>query len=268
MKIVVLMEDTCGNANCYFEHGLSLYIETKKHRILFDTGASAKTLDNAIRLGIDLTKVDIVVLSHGHYDHAGGILEFSKLNSKAVIYMQKDVDGDYYHGDKYIGIDKEIMKLPQICLLDGDLKIDDELLIYTHITGRRLFAKSNLELSKRIANQDIQDSFHHEQCLVISQNNQWILLSGCAHNGILNILDRYYELFQAFPDMVISGFHMKKKTELTDLEKEDIRKTALELKKMDTVFYTGHCTGIQAFDIMKKIMLEKLFYIHSGDQIV
>ena len=76
MKIVTLMEDTPGKQQCYFEHGLSLYIETRKHRLLFDTGASQKTIENAVKMGIDLTKIDTVIISHGHYDHAGGLLDF------------------------------------------------------------------------------------------------------------------------------------------------------------------------------------------------
>ena len=89
MKIVALMEDTKGNELCMYEHGLSLYIETQKHHLLFDTGASEKTIKNAQQLGIDLRQVDTVILSHGHYDHAGGIIPFSKINPSAKIWMQK-----------------------------------------------------------------------------------------------------------------------------------------------------------------------------------
>lgn len=268
MKIITLMEDTFGHNECAYEHGLSLYIETKKHHILFDTGASIKTLENAEKLGVDLKKVDIVVLSHGHYDHAGAILEFAKINSHAVIYMRENVDNDYYHGNKYIGIDKDIMNLPQICLLKDDYQIDDELFIFTHIGGRRLFAKSNLELSKRIAGRDVQDTFEHEQCLVVFQENETVLLSGCAHNGILNILDKYHELLNDHPQIVISGFHMNKKNTYTLQDIEDIKNTAKELHKMNTVFYTGHCTGQEAYNIMKDIMYDQLIYIHSGYRIL
>ena len=68
------MENTCGARECLFEHGLSIYIETGLHRLLVDTGASDAFLTNAGRLGIDLRAVDTVVVSHGHYDHAGGVI--------------------------------------------------------------------------------------------------------------------------------------------------------------------------------------------------
>ena len=73
MKIINLIENTPGIPNCGYEHGLSFYIETKNHRLLVDSGATDLFLWNAKTLGIDLTKVDTMILSHGHYDHGGGI---------------------------------------------------------------------------------------------------------------------------------------------------------------------------------------------------
>ena len=109
----------------------------------------------------------------------------------------------------------------------------------------------------------------HEQCLVITQNGKRRLLSGCAHNGILNILDRYKELFGSEPDCVISGFHMMKRDGAhTAEEKAVIIQTAQELSQMKTVFYSGHCTGIPAFEMMKEIMGEKLIALHSGEAVI
>ena len=85
-KMIVLMEDTCGNPSCSFEHGLSVYVETDRHKLLMDTGATGKFLDNARILGVDLTQVDTVILSHGHYDHSGGIVSFLNENKQAQIY--------------------------------------------------------------------------------------------------------------------------------------------------------------------------------------
>lgn len=267
MKIVVLMEDTCGNPSCSYEHGLSIYVETKKHRLLVDAGATDAFLGNAEMLGIDLKKVDTFILSHGHYDHAGGILAFHAYNPAARIYMQRSACGDYYHGRRYIGIDKKIAKLPNVKMLDGDYRVDDELFLFANITGRKYFAKSNLLLSKRVNGKDVQDPFDHEQCLAITQDDGNTLISGCAHNGILNILSRYQELFPEPPKTVVSGFHMMKKGGYSKEEADIICATAQQLGKMDTVFYTGHCTGSQAFALMEPYMGEKLVQIHSGTQI-
>lgn len=266
MKVVILMEDTCGVPGCEYEHGLSVYIETASHKVLMDTGASKKTLENAKKLGIDLSGVDAVILSHGHSDHSGGILAFREINSHAPVYMQRTALGDYYHGERYIGIDKRIGQMPGIKLLDGDYEIDGELSIFTGIRGRRFWPESNLRLSMMENGQQVQDRFAHEQCLAIHGEKE-LLVSGCAHNGILNILDSYREKFGRYPDAVISGFHMMKKADYTEREMETIRQTAEELKKMDTVFYTGHCTGQKAIDLMRLVMGDKLVQINCGMEV-
>lgn len=272
MKIINLIEDTKGNEKCCYEHGLSFYIETKKHKILMDTGATDKFLLNAEVLGINLKNVDTVVLSHGHYDHAGGLLPFSKINPEAEIFMKPQAGGGYYHitdsMEKYIGIDKDILKLPQCVFVDGDeMVIDDELTLFSGVVGRKYFAKGNLSLKKKTGNDFEQDEFDHEQCLVISQDEKKILMSGCAHNGIINILERYKEIYDAYPDVVISGFHMMKKEDYTEEEVADIKETAKVLVDTGAMFYSGHCTGQRAYDIMKEIMGDRLEQIHSGEVI-
>lgn len=271
MTILNLVEDTSGREGCLNEHGLSFYIETDKHKLLMDTGATDAFLKNAEVVGVDLRQVDTVILSHGHYDHSGGIMPFAEQNTTARIYMQRSVGADYYsirdNGETYIGIDKRILALPQVKILDGDCKIDEELSLFTGITGRRFWAKSNLRLKRREGNEFMQDDFEHEQCLVITRGDKRILLSGCAHNGILNILDRYREIYGEAPDAVISGFHMIRK-EYTAEDIEAIRSTAKELLGLKTMFYTGHCTGKEAYGMMKEIMGEQLREIHSGEEII
>lgn len=267
MRILTLMENTCGHPGCRCEHGLSLYIETEKHRLLADTGASPAFMENAAALGISLTDVDAVILSHGHYDHAGGLMAFAAHNPGARIYMQRRAGEDYYHGERYIGIDKRILDLPQVHLIDGDLQIDEELLLFTGIAGRRCYPQSNSALKHRTDHGDEPDSFAHEQCLVIRQGDRRVLISGCAHNGILNILDRYRELYHGEPDIAISGFHMMKKTDYTKEEEQVIRDTARELAGYRTVFYTGHCTGEAAIALMQPVMGEKLVVLHCGMEI-
>ncbi|MBE6600449.1 MAG: MBL fold metallo-hydrolase [Ruminococcaceae bacterium] len=271
MRIVNLIEDTEGKSGCLFEHGLSFYIETKHHKILLDTGATDAFIKNAEKKKIDLTKVDTLVVSHGHYDHAGGVPAFAKLCPGAKIYIQRSAMGEFYNvknlQEKYIGMDKMIKALGQTVFLDGDLKIDDELSIFTGVRGNRLLPRGNEVLMKKYANRFVQDSFDHEQYLVVSNKDQRILLSGCAHKGILNILDKYTDLYGEDPACVISGFHtVMQKYEAKDIE--IIKETAKELLKKRSVFYSGHCTGECAIEIMKSIMGERLVAIHSGDEII
>ena len=269
MKIVTLVENSCGRGGCIAEHGLSVYIETQKHKLLLDAGQTDAVVKNAETLGIDLSAVDTVILSHGHYDHSGGIMPFAKINPNAKIVMHSKASEPHYNGERYIGIDKAILDLPNLLLVGGDIKLDEELFLFSGITGRRCYPQGNKKLLRLENGEKVADDFAHEQCLVIRQDGKSWLLSGCSHNGILNILDRYNELFGNVPDYVITGFHMMKKDgEHTEEEKAVIIQTSRELAQMDTVFYSGHCTGIPAFEMMKTVMGDKLIAMHSGEEII
>lgn len=272
MKIINLIEDTKGIEGCVNEHGLCFYIETKNHKLLLDTGASDAFIGNARTLGIDLTKVDMVIISHGHYDHTGGILAFAELNPSAKIYIQKTAQGAFYNyrnqEEKYIGMDERISALSQVVFLEGNLKIDEELMIFTGVTGRKLWPQGNEILKKKCDGEFLQDDFCHEQYLVITEGEMRVLLSGCAHNGILNILDKYTQIYGDEPTHVISGFHMMKKNDYTTDDTKMIEETAHILSKMDTHFYSGHCTGEYPLQVLKSIMKEQLIAIHSGGELL
>lgn len=271
MNIKNLIEDTSADNGCIHEHGLSFYVETMNHKLLVDAGASDKFIKNAEKLNIDLTQVDTLFLSHGHYDHSGGIIPFANINPQAQIYIHEKADGEYYSEKPdrtyYAGIDKEISKLPQTIKVSKDTKIDNELFIYTNVTGRFHWPQGNKKLKKLVDGELIQDEFDHEQYLIIKAEGEQILMSGCAHNGILNILEKYIELEGHEPDVIISGFHMMKSSEYTQEEVETIQQTAYELKKYKTKYYTGHCTGEPAFKIMKEILGEQIEYVRSGEEL-
>ena len=299
MRIINLIENTEGRSGTDFEHGLSFYIETENHKLLLDLGQTDKALSNATKLGIDLTKVDTMILSHGHYDHSGGIMPFSRINPAAAIYMQKSAAGEHYADDgeisnngkaaddgrisndvnasnpgktssqryRYIGIDKNILKLPQLKTIEGDLVIDDEIELFTIKNRSHKLPFTNKRLLIKTENGFIPDDFCHEHFLVIKENGSRILLSGCAHNGILSILDAYKEKYGSFPDTVISGFHLMVKREYRENELREVRDIAEKLNELPVKYYTCHCTGLAAYEEMKKIMGEKLYYVHSGQEI-
>lgn len=271
MRIVNLIDNIPGKADCLAEHGLSFYIETKNHKLLVDTGASDAFITNAEKLGINLKEVDMVILSHGHYDHAGGILGFVEMNPKARIIMQKAAVDEYYHKseseERYIGIDKRILELPQVEYVKGNKKLDEELFLFSGVTGRRLWPNGNRILAIKKGEEFYQDEFNHEQYLVINTEGKKILVSGCAHNGILNILDAYREFYGENPDVVISGFHMMKKNGYTEEDLEIVRNIGQELKETHTNFYTGHCTGEVPYNILKEILGEQVEYVYSGDEV-
>lgn len=264
MKITILVENSEGTAGTKAEHGLSVYVETAEHTILSDTGASDAVINNAKVLGVDLKKVDTLVLSHGHYDHCGGVLPFAQINPDAEIYIRRLADGPYYDDeDKYIGIDKKIMDLPHLHIVDGDTQIDEGLFLFGDVTGRQFFPFGNKKILKEVDGCRIEDTFEHEQSLVITEESKHVLISGCAHCGIVNIMNRFRELFGTNPDYVITGFHLMKKTDYTEDELQLIRGTAEELLKTKTKFYSGHCTG-DAGKYLKEIMQDRLTLMHTG----
>ncbi len=271
MKITALMENTQGAECCTPAHGLSFYIETQRHRLLMDAGPSGLTAENAKKLGIDLSAVDIAVLSHGHYDHANGFAEFLKINRKAKIYLQKTAVNGYYAVDdgkpRYIGMDERVKSSERLVLVDGNYKIDSELSLFSGIHGRRAFPFTNKRLFKDENGRLVNDDFAHEQCMVLMHDGKTVMFSGCAHNGVLNALDRYAEVYGTEPDYVISGFHLSKKTDYTDEDILNIKLTAQAMKKYNTRFITCHCTGEYALGIMKKILGDRLDRICCGEEI-
>ena len=267
MKIINIIEDTTKNNELFAEHGLSFYVETKKHKLLIDTGASDLTWKNAEKLGINLKHIDIVFLSHGHYDHCGGVMSFSEINKNACIYMHENAGYDYINTknntEKYIGINKNIINLRQVKLINSDIKLDDEISIFTNVNERINWPASNFTLKRKINNKLIQDDFSHEQYIVINEENKLVLISGCAHNGIINILNKFKSIYGRDPDFVFSGFHMNKNSAFSDDDIKSIEETADKLSKMKTVFYTGHCTGIPAFKLLSAAM-NNIHLIGSG----
>ena len=276
MRIINLVENEPGDSDCEAAHGLSFYVETENHKLLFDSSPSEIVIRNAKMLGVDLPAVDTVILSHGHYDHSGGILPFVELNPRAKIYMQNNAGGEYYafdgeeQGFRYIGIDKKILSLPQVQLLKGDTKLDDELQVFTVDQRAYPLPSTNKRLRELCNGQYIQDEFHHEQNLLLTADGKKILFCGCAHNGILNVMETLERKFgpASLPDLVIGGFHLMKRTEFSEADTAEVTEIANRLKDYKSHFATCHCTGLSVFNQMKEIMGEQLSYVRSGDEVL
>jgi len=261
LKISTLMENTPYADGFLYEHGLSLYIETGKHRILFDTGGSAKFADNAERLGIDLSQVDIAVLSHGHYDHSGGLKKFLLLNHTAPIYVSRYAFEPHYAGaDREIGVDPELERHPQIVPVNESLTLDGGLELCAcndrprpyHMGNYGLYAFRNGALEP--------DTFLHEQYLTVHEDGKKIVFSGCSHKGVLNIMH------WLTPDVLVGGFHFMK-VDPEGPEKAVLDEAAEVLLRYDAKYYTGHCTGIPPYRYLKAIMGDRLEYLASGQVI-
>lgn len=269
MNVISLIENTTHDRNLYAEHGLSLYLETRQHKVLFDTGASGRFADNAGKLGISLAEVDTLILSHGHYDHTGGILRFLEENDRAQVYLSAYDFAPYYHVSdterRFIGIRDLSPDHPRLTLLQGDLTIDDELTLFTGVTGRKCFPETNFQLKYDNGRELVQDDFRHELYLAVTEGAHRLLLSGCSHNGILNILERYQTLFQREPDVVIGGFHTAGKGDFRPEHAAQVDALAQALRPWHTVFYTCHCTGQIPYQRLHRQLGDRMRYLATGE---
>ncbi len=249
MKIVTLIENTAPEG-LTAEHGLSLYLETRDHKILFDTGATGAFADNAKKLGVDLSQVDMAVVSHGHYDHGGGLPRFLEENAAARIYLNQQAFAPHFNANgKDIGLDPSLQASPRIVLLEADTELAPGISLRTI----PLPPEDPAGMQRVEKGIPMPEDFRHEQYLLVEEEGKKILVSGCSHKGIRSIV----KWFQ--PDVLIGGFHFMKIQDRAILES-----AAQELSRYNTVYYTGHCTGESQYAVLKAIMGERLHYLTTG----
>ena len=134
MRVVTLIENTAGCPELVCEHGLSFYIETGKHRILFDAGQTDAFAQNAEKLNVDLGSVDFAVLSHGHYDHGGGLQKFLQINQTAPVYLRRDAFLLHQNGQgKNIGLDPQLQASDRLVFTGGRLTARFFLIVHIQI---------------------------------------------------------------------------------------------------------------------------------------
>lgn len=255
MKLYTLIENTGHEPGLACEHGLSLYIEACGKKILFDAGKTGAFADNAKRMGVDLSGVELAVLSHGHSDHSGGFLRFFYENNSAPVYLQKSALEDQYgsQGD-YIGLSAELKESDRLRLVGDTCRIGEGLTLIcgSSISESHPIDNAGLTVCKNGAY--YPDTFEHEQYLLIQENGKRILLSGCSHRGILNIAEHFK------PDVLVGGFHFFKQLPDSPM----VTSAAQKLLNLPTVYYTGHCTGEEQYKTMKKIMADRVDYLSTG----
>lgn len=250
MKIWVLMENTALEGFAA-EHGLSLYIEAAGQRILFDMGQSEAFAHNAEKLGIDLSKVDLAVISHGHYDHGGGLGRFLQVNETAPVYLSRHAFEPHFNAvGKDIGLDPALASHPRLRFVEEQALLAPRVGLYCCKKETPLQPIEAYGLTCGAQPED----FRHELYLQIEEPERTVLISGCSHRGIVNIAGRFQ------PDVLVGGFHFKS----VDPDDPKLLKTAGRLMEQKTVYYTGHCTGQTQFAAMKAVMGSRLHSFHSG----
>ncbi len=270
MRIVTLLENTACREGLCCAHGLSLYIETPRRRILFDMGPNGDFAANAAALGVDLAGVDLAVLSHGHYDHGGGLAAFCRLNSRAPIYIHRAAFGAYYALDpgrppKYIGLSPELEAFRDRFILTGDeTAVDGELTLFANPPSGFAAGPAGAKLREKTGEDYLPDGFFHEQDLLVTAEGKSVLFAGCAHRGVVNILAEAKRRLGRAPDALFGGFHLFELTPETEAADALIDATGKALLAEGTVYYTGHCTGPYAYERLAAILGDRLRPMTGG----
>lgn len=268
MKITSIIEDT-SRSGLPVEHGLSLYIERRDgQRVLFDMGQSALFASNARALSLDIAAVDVAVVSHGHYDHGGGLRTFLQVNDKAKVFIHENAFLPHYSlremGLRYIGLDIALQDNERLVSCGDVTRISENMTLFADVHGNCCNPVGNRLLYGPEKTQN--DSFDHEQSLIIEEAGMVILFAGCAHCGIVNIMRKATEVTGKTPTHVFAGMHLVKSGLQENEENTFIASLAHELQQYkDTMFYTMHCTGEQQYAKLKSQMGRQIEYLSCGD---
>ncbi len=406
MKITALVENT-SCCSLPVEHGLSLYIETSAHgsettehnpnapetdafhaeatsgttKILFDMGQGTLFAENARALGVSIEEVDLAVISHGHYDHGGGLSTFLQLNHKAPVYIHSRAFEPHYSlkpsGYKYIGLNPILQQNPRLLHCNNITAIKsnshnhisnsrnhitnsykhtnnshnhitnsykhtnnlhnlitnsyihinsyipsiynaETFLLFSEVTGNCCNPPGNKLLFSQASPSDLyptqqkpfaheqnslnNDSFAHEQSLLIREGEKLVLFAGCAHAGIINIMRKAEQIAGSPPTHVFAGMHLATSSSLipsgniqnsqttkptenstvakvsstTDTNTKDvasqqfifITKLTRELQSyQNTKYYTMHCTGTEQYKMLRQIMGNQISYLSAGETV-
>lgn len=236
IQITALVENTSADPRLGAEHGLSLYIETGAHHILFDMGQTALYAANARALGVDLAGVDLAVLSHGHYDHGGGLAHFLAANPGAPVYLRRYAFEPHYHGStKNIGLEPALAQNLRLRFTGETTPLGDGLTLYACNARPRRHDLGSFGLTTVRDGAFVAEDFRHEQYLLIEQAGKRVLISGCFHKGILDLVEWFR------PDVLVGGFHFSK----LPLD-ETLAGYARALDRSGTVFYLSTGQSIRA----------------------
>lgn len=275
MKVSILTDNMVYKRGFLGEHGMSLLIDTGEKRYLFDTGQSQVFLHNAARLGIDLKNLDGVILSHGHYDHCGGMEHWQELGKVPIYIQEKAFEQKYVENSRskelrYIGLENkgdwqekaDIRKLS-----GGGTQIAEGVYLLSEIPYTNdfeplsgCFWKTNLQYP---GHELIVDAMEDEQLLVIEKPEGLCIFAGCAHVGIINCL---HYVQTVFPDSHIhflaAGMHLKG----CDAKRLEMTISALKGQGVDLVLPL-HCTGMRAIAAMREALGSACILPEAGKEI-
>ena len=274
LKITTLIENNPDDAGeLLFEHGLSLYIETNRRNILFDTGLSGKFIENAKSLNKNLNELDFCIISHGHYDHSGGVEKFVREVDKIPLfivseeffapkYKTTDKPGYVFNGNSF---DEEFMSKNQINIKkisEDMIYLTDNIIIFHHFSRFTDYEKRNSRFFVIENAGFIPDDFADEISLGIITEKGLVVVVGCSHVGIVNILKTIAERVDIPIYAVIGGTH------LIEADETRMQKTIDAFKEMKIqLIAVSHCTGAEGILQISQELKQQFIYNNTGNVI-
>ena len=264
MKITTLIENLVTSSYLVAEHGLSLFIDTGKHKVLFDTGQTGLFIQNAQKLEIDLTQIDILILSHGHFDHTGGLYSFLEINKTAKVIAKNGIFIPKYNGkSRFIGTPfKEDALAGRIDYISTITEIVPDLYIFPTI---KLEYKVDTNFNKLFTQKNdtfYPEKFEDELFVAIKKNNSVNIITACSHRGITNICETAMQYFNLPINLILGGFHMNECTEEQYSHIVQYFKT-IQPKLLGVC----HCSGVDKYAKLEQDCNAKVFYNFTGNEI-
>lgn len=269
MRLYTLVENTAVSEKFGCEHGLSLYLDTETEGpLLFDMGQSELFLQNACALGLDIGKVERAFLSHGHYDHGGGLAAFLRENRRAPVYVHPRAFEPHFSrradGVHEIGLDAALARQEQVVASGPVFEVSPNLLLFADVTGEECRPSGCKNLLEREGERYVPDAFAHEQSLLVYEKGKCVLFTGCAHRGVVNLVQRAAEHAGRMPDVVVGGMHLYSPHSGQSEPDEFIEQIGRRLEATGARYLTGHCTGPYAYAVLKGMLGGQVDALSAG----
>lgn len=274
MKITFLSDNKTENPSCVAEWGLSVLIESEGSKILFDVGASPIFAENAKNLGVDLSDVEAVAISHGHYDHTEGMESFCEANKLALIYIHKEAISPAFGTDSMGWIEdyncgirwsKEFIEKikNRTVFTENIVKINDNMTLVGNVEPLKEFPMTDKFYRPSPTNEEkyLYDHMEHEQFLVVKEAEGIYIFSGCSHVGMMAVIKKAQALFPEEKIIaLIAGMHLYP---LKKEKKQGVVDAICDLG-IENIFPV-HCTGIEAILMFKEKLGDRCVVASAGE---